>query len=81
MSNGPWGPWPAQPEQIVTIEQAYEALRIACERLEIIMERDQESIPHKTFKRCDKAVVLMKAGFKIVKKAIGHNKPALRVVA
>lgn len=81
MSNGPFGPWPSQPEHINTIEEAYEAMRLVCDRMEVIMERDQNEIPHKMFKRCDKAVVLIKAGFKIVKKAIGYKKPKLRVVA
>lgn len=81
MTGGPYGPWPTEPEQIDTIEEAYEALRAVCDRLEMILERDQEHTSHKIFKRCDKAVVLMKAGFKIVKKAIGYKKPSLRAVA
>jgi hypothetical protein len=81
MTCGPYGPWPTQPDDIETIDQAYEVLRAACNRLEILLERDQERIDHKTFKRCDKAVVVMKAGFKIMKKATTYKKRTLRVVA
>lgn len=77
MTSGPY--WPHH--EIKTIEQAYENLRFACERLEEILEHEQETIPHKTFKRCDKAITVMKVGFKIIKKAISYKKPKLQVVA
>lgn len=67
MTIGPDG-WPSiNPE---TIEQAYDALRFHCERLEELLEANAEGHGDKALKRSDKAVTVMKVGFKILKKAI-----------
>lgn len=52
-----------------TIEQAYDALRFHCERLEELLEANAEGQSDKALKRSDKAVTVMKVGFKILKKA------------
>lgn len=59
---------PPQPQQI------YKELRQQCADLERWLESNQGCISEKEFKRLDKAVVVMKAGFKIMKKAIHNHK-------
>ena len=60
--------WPSHNPQ--TIEQAYDALRFHCNRLEEILDASGHNMTHKALKRSDKAVTVMKVGFKILKKAI-----------
>lgn len=62
-----------------TVEQAYDALRFHCERLEELLEMNAEGHSDKALKRSDKAVTVMKVGFKILKKAI-KKQPTLRLV-
>lgn len=69
--------WVYKPPQ--SVEQAYDALRFHCERLEELLEANAEGINDKALKRSDKAVTVMKVGFKILKKAI-KKRPALRLV-
>lgn len=77
MTIGPDGSgWMRNPQ---TVEQAYDALRFHCERLEEILEANAEGHSDKALKRSDKAVTVMKVGFKILKKAI-KKRPALRLV-
>ena len=67
MTHGPDGWIHNNPH---TIEQAYDALRFHCERLEELLEANTEGHNDKALKRSDKAVTVMKVGFKILKKAI-----------
>jgi hypothetical protein len=69
MTIGPDG-WMHNPQ---TIEQAYDALRFHCERLEELLEANAEGHGDKALKRSDKAVTVMKVGFKILKKAISQE--------
>jgi hypothetical protein len=75
MTFGPYNcsPYPQ------TVEQAYDALRFHCERLEELLEANAEGHNDKALKRSDKAVTVMKVGFKILKKAI-KRRPHLTVV-
>ncbi len=66
MTFGPYNCVPNPP----TIEQAYDAMRFHCERLEEILEANAQGLNDKTLKRSDKAVTVMKVGFKILKRAI-----------
>jgi hypothetical protein len=66
MSGGP--PWPRPWPRPRTIEEAYQALRAECANLEELIEAGP--LTEKEAKRLDKAVVVMKAGLKIAKKAI-----------
>lgn len=63
-----------------TIEQAYDALRFHCERLEEILEANAEGHNDKALKRADKAITVMKVGFKILKKAIKKRPVLMRPV-
>lgn len=63
-----------------TVEQAYDALRFHCERLEELLEANAGGLNDKALKRSDKAVTVMKVGFKILKKAI-RKQPHLTVVS
>lgn len=69
MTTGPYD-WPTNPQ---SIEQAYDALRFHCELLEEILEANAQGLSDKTLKRSDKAVTVMKVGFKILKKAINKQ--------
>lgn len=64
----------------MTVEEAYESLRFHCSRLEELLEANGQSLNEKALKRSDKAVTVMKVGFKILKKAI-REVPKLRAVA
>lgn len=77
MTVGPDGSGWINPQ---TVEQAYDALRFHCERLEELLEANTERHSDKTLKRSDKAVTVMKVGFKILKKAI-KARPQLSVVS
>jgi len=61
--------------EIVT---SYRELRKACSRLEKLLQRitdaDDRALTDKDLKRLDKAVTVMKVGFKIVKKVSGATK-------
>ena len=46
----------------------YEEIRESCHAMEELI--GQNSLPEKTLKRLDKAVTVMKVGFKIIKKAL-----------
>lgn len=75
MTNGPINPtWPQ------TIEEAYEGLRFHCARLEELLETNPSGMDEKALKRSDKAVTVMKVGFKILKKAMRKRSP-LKAVA
>jgi hypothetical protein len=73
------GPYPSWIQSINTIEDAYEHLRFACNRLEELLEKSDPET--KQTKRCDKAVTVMKVGFKILKKAIGYTKSEIKEAA
>jgi hypothetical protein len=64
-----------------TIEEAYEGLRFNCARLEELLEASADALDEKAMKRSDKAVTVMKVGFKILKKAIRRRAAKLQAVA
>lgn len=74
--------WPTGPVPDTT-DEAYETLRRTCNGLEHLLEHNAEGLSDKALKRMDKAITVMKVGFKIMKKAIKKTeaKPKLRVVA
>lgn len=72
-----WEPSSSDPK---TIDEAYKALRFHCARLEELLDANSQSLDEKALKRSDKAVTVMKVGFKILKKAI-RERPRLKAVA
>ena len=70
-SDNPY-PWRKKPE---TPSEAYDALRAACSSLEELIEQGEAdgTLDVVALKRLDKAVTIMKAGFKIVKKVLAKN--------
>lgn len=76
MTTGPYD-FPQYPKNA---EQAYDALRFHCERLEEILEDNTQGLTDKALKRSDKAVTVMKVGFKILKKAL-KKQPSVSNVA
>lgn len=73
--------WPTGPQPDST-DKAYAELRGHCNVLEHLLEQNREGLDERTLKRIDKAVTVMKVGFKIMKKALREKaKPKLRVVA
>lgn len=76
MTCGPYGPgWP----QATTVREAYDRLRADCESLERLLESNPCNLDEKALKRADKAVTVMKVGFKILKKAIKKQPAASNV--
>lgn len=66
-----WAPnRPPKPDDKQSIDRVYHRLRHACAALEEVIE-DRADLTEKQRKRLDKAVTVMKVGFKIVKKAMG----------
>lgn len=65
-------------EAIQQIAWAYRKLRTDCSHLEHVLQTitdsSSEAISDKEMKRLDKAVTVMKVGFKIVKKVSGASK-------
>jgi hypothetical protein len=73
-----WQPCNQTPPQ--SINEAYEALRFHCARLEELLEANPHGLDEQALKRSDKAVTVMKVGFKILKKAI-RARQKLKAVA
>ncbi len=73
-------PFPWTPKAPETIPEAYNALRAACERLECLIEASDD-LTEKDLKRLDKAVTVMKVGFKLLKKVEKPLRVKLREVA
>lgn len=77
MTQGPYTPWipptaPPKPDDKEAIDHAYTTLRHACAALEEAIEA-RADLTDKQYKRLDKAVTVMKVGFKAVKKAMGKT--------
>jgi hypothetical protein len=51
-------------------ERLYRGLRVHCCDLEELIDRDPAAFTEKELKRLDKAVTVMKVGFKIMKKVV-----------
>jgi hypothetical protein len=65
-------------------QRLYQGLRIHCCDLEELIESDSGAFSEKDLKRLDKAVTVMKVGFKIMKKVVrnadAHQK-SVRLIA
>jgi hypothetical protein len=58
-----------------TVEETlYYDLRSTCAALEIAIENNDNGFSEKDLKRLDKAITVMKVGFKIMKKALAKSK-------
>ena len=75
------GTRPGDPNWPPSYARAYTTLRAACIDLEMAIGED-EGLTAKQAKRLDKSITVMKAGFKMMKKAMKNRTAAkLRVVA
>lgn len=67
--------------KVTTIEQAYHNVRFAINQLEEQLEAHDMSLSEQDRKRSDKAVTVIKAGAKIIKKAFGFRKDINKAAA
>lgn len=78
MTGGPWrppySPVEDDPKSLATV--IYNNLRCDCVELEELIEHATAAgtLTEKELKRLDKAVTVMKVGFKIVKKVLKHER-------